>query len=67
MTRLYTFSRFAEPDDIEKPLTKCACCESDLYEGFDIVRYDGEIFCDKYCLLDYLGVTTEVLDKEWFR
>lgn len=67
MSRLYTFSRFAEPDDKEKPLATCDCCGDDLYEGLDVIRFEGNIFCSKDCLIDYLDITTEVLDRDWFR
>lgn len=60
--RIYTFSRFQEPDEVY-PLTTCDCCDAELYEGDDVVKFDGEVFCSTDCFLEYMDVRTEVLER----
>jgi hypothetical protein len=51
MSRLYTFSRFAEPDD-EKPVCTCDYCDADLYEGETVYKINGEVYCSTQCVAD---------------
>jgi len=59
--------------DLDNPLTKkissgvCPChqCEKELHYGGKCVRYDGYIYCDESCLMEYIKTCSEdsVLDE----
>jgi zinc-finger of the FCS-type, C2-C2 len=49
MTRLDTMARFAEPEE-EKVLSECVYCDSDLYEGDTVFKYDAEHYCSIECV-----------------
>ena len=59
--------------DLDNPLTKkissgvCPChqCEKELHYGGKCVRYDGYIYCDENCLMEYIKTCSEdsVLDE----
>ncbi|MBM7717176.1 hypothetical protein JOC94_004201 [Bacillus thermophilus] len=33
---------------------ECENCGGEIYEGEQVVRYDGDLFCDTTCLSEYL-------------
>jgi len=41
---------------IEKPVSSCTQCGTELYEGEDVLEFDNEHFCEKDCLLEFIGV-----------
>lgn len=32
----------------------CEQCDADLYIGYDVAIYDNSLFCDEYCVRDFL-------------
>jgi hypothetical protein len=58
MSRLHTFSRFAEPTEKDEPKVKgiCEACGRELYEGEIVVSFEGNLYCEKWCLYDDLIV-----------
>lgn len=60
MSRLYTMSRFAEPDEKE-PVVGCVQCETDLYEGDEVYNDDIDLFCSKDCVVAYYCGNVEIL------
>ncbi len=51
-----------------KPIGKCACCDSNVYEDTYIDKYDDDYICSETCIVDYarkeLGVVHGRVDKE---
>lgn len=44
------------PEDCEEILVcECPNCDREIYEGEDVLEYEGELFCDAGCLIEYLG------------
>lgn len=37
-------------DYTAEPQTSCKYCDDGLFKGEEVVHYDGEYFCDRYCL-----------------
>ncbi|WP_339171503.1 hypothetical protein [Anoxybacillus sp. FSL W8-1294] len=40
---------------------ECAHCHAGIFKGYEVIRYEGELFCDTHCLGEYL---LEVVDYE---
>lgn len=55
MSRLDTMARFAEPED-EVVGGYCDCCNEELYQGQTVVKFDGELFCNRDCFMSYMDV-----------
>jgi hypothetical protein len=38
----------------EKEVGECEQCGGDFYKGYEVYRYDNTLFCDEYCVKDYV-------------
>ena len=39
---------------------ECQQCKSTLYQGYaDVVKFEGDLFCDTHCLSEHLLETTD--------
>ena len=48
------------PDDSLNPVSDCDTCGAVLYEGYEVIEFNGDYYCDTDCLLnsiDYLEIT----------
>lgn len=48
------------PEDSLTTLAECECCGAELYEGYEVIEFNGDYYCDTDCLLnsiDYLEIT----------
>jgi hypothetical protein len=57
-------SRFDEPRPEKRVYTHCVYCGSELVVGFDVVKYDGEFYCDMDCFKDHNDVVEGPLEFE---
>jgi hypothetical protein len=66
VARIYTFSRFKEPDHRDEPVLvdSCSCCGQELYEGDTAKEYDGELFCSESCVFDCLDIRDVIVGEE---
>lgn len=64
MSRLHTMARFAEPDPDPIPITHCEECDSEIHDGQHVVYFDGDYFCSKKCLIDFIGAEEKFLYAE---
>jgi hypothetical protein len=51
-----------DPQSLE-PVDECATCQSELYNGEDAWRYDGDLYCSLKCLADGLGAVELKIEK----
>lgn len=67
MSRLQTMARFAEPDVRDEPkiLAYCCHCDEPLEEGTEAVKFDNELFCDRYCLCKYYDIKDVVIGEDF--
>lgn len=56
-------SRFDAPDEPEI-LSECVGCGAELFDGQEIVVWEGEHFCDLDCVAGSLDVRYKTLDKD---
>lgn len=64
MDRLHSMARFDESIPDQKWVCSCAYCGNDLYEGEEVVEFDGDIYCDTDCLLYSLSYEFIYLGEE---
>lgn len=38
---------------------QCPSCDADIYVGQEVVKYDGDYYCDTDCVLDMIGCSHE--------
>lgn len=46
--------RFLLPDPEPDPVTECEICGSEIYPGETAYEYDGEYYCSRRCLVEFL-------------
>ena len=43
----------ADPQEVEE-VAECDNCHRELYKGNEVIRYEGDLFCDTSCLGEFL-------------
>ncbi len=56
-------ARFNEEVPEQKIVAYCNHCHEPFYEGEEVERFEQEIFCDRSCFINYMGVKTEIIVK----
>ena len=62
MSRLHTMARFEESIPEPKIVGECEECGAEFYEGSEVIKWEGMLFCDKFCLVDNLDCQLTVLE-----
>lgn len=59
MDRLYTMTRFAEPEEVA-PICECDFCGEELYEGETVYKVYSDVYCSAECVADAVAEISEL-------
>lgn len=64
MNRIYTMSRFKEPDDKEPFYRECENCGRQIIEGEDVFEdFGSHVFCSEECVFEYYDIKRSILEQ----
>jgi hypothetical protein len=52
-------NRYFEDEEREEVFGNCVECDCELGIGHEVVIFEGEIFCDDVCLINYLSASRD--------
>lgn len=52
------------PEEDEVIVCQCNSCDADIYAGQEVVKYDGEYYCDKDCMLEMIDYSEEYAEAD---